>query len=76
VIVPVGALQAAELLCDPRSTAYVTKRTGGTKANLDVLRTGNAVVWPPGHNEPCWCGSQRKYKKCCGPVPAANDNPQ
>jgi transposase len=26
------------LVCDPRSKAYVTKRTGGTKANLDVLR--------------------------------------
>jgi transposase len=26
------------LLCDPRSKAYVKKRTGGTKANLDILR--------------------------------------
>ncbi|TQJ16364.1 SEC-C motif-containing protein [Kribbella jejuensis] len=24
------------------------------------------AVWPPGRNEPCWCGSARKYKKCCG----------
>lgn len=24
------------------------------------------VEWPPGRNEPCWCGSVRKYKKCCG----------
>ncbi|MCK9869503.1 SEC-C domain-containing protein [Nocardiopsis dassonvillei] len=22
--------------------------------------------WPPGRNEPCWCSSGRKYKKCCG----------
>ncbi|OOC54300.1 MULTISPECIES: SEC-C domain-containing protein [Nocardiopsis] len=22
--------------------------------------------WPPGRNEACWCGSDRKYKKCCG----------
>ncbi len=22
--------------------------------------------WPPGRNEPCWCGSGTKYKKCCG----------
>lgn len=21
--------------------------------------------WPPGRNEPCWCGSGLKYKKCC-----------
>jgi hypothetical protein len=26
--------------------------------------------WPPGRNEPCWCSSGRKYKKCCGPAPA------
>jgi hypothetical protein len=24
------------------------------------------TTWPPGRNEPCWCGSGRKYKKCCG----------
>jgi tetratricopeptide (TPR) repeat protein len=38
-----------------------------------LLRAGDAVVWPPGRNEPCWCASERKYKKCCGPVPAAED---
>jgi tetratricopeptide (TPR) repeat protein len=21
--------------------------------------------WPPQRNQPCWCGSGRKYKKCC-----------
>lgn len=24
------------------------------------------VTWPPERNRPCWCGSRRKYKKCCG----------
>ena len=24
------------------------------------------VPWPPERNHPCWCGSGRKYKKCCG----------
>lgn len=24
------------------------------------------LAWPPGRNEACWCGSGRKYKKCCG----------
>ncbi|WP_017577676.1 SEC-C domain-containing protein [Nocardiopsis kunsanensis] len=23
-------------------------------------------IWPPERNRPCWCGSARKYKKCCG----------
>jgi tetratricopeptide (TPR) repeat protein len=31
----------------------------------EQLRCGVAVRWPPGRNEPCWCASGRKYKKCC-----------
>jgi hypothetical protein len=27
-------------------------------------RTG--YLWPPERNSPCWCGSNSKYKKCCG----------
>jgi tetratricopeptide (TPR) repeat protein len=23
------------------------------------------VAWPPGRNDPCWCGSGKKYKRCC-----------
>ena len=34
------------------------------------MRDGEAISWPPGRNEPCWCGSGGKYKKCCGPAPA------
>jgi tetratricopeptide (TPR) repeat protein len=34
------------------------------------MRDGDAISWPPGRNQPCWCGSGRRYKKCCGPVPA------
>ena len=25
------------------------------------------IEWPPGRNDPCWCGSGAKYKKCCLP---------
>jgi hypothetical protein len=25
-----------------------------------------ATPWPPQRNDPCWCGSAAKYKKCCG----------
>jgi hypothetical protein len=24
------------------------------------------IAWPPERNAACWCGSGRKYKKCCG----------
>jgi tetratricopeptide (TPR) repeat protein len=27
---------------------------------------GETVPWPPRRNELCWCGSGRKYKRCCG----------
>jgi len=37
----------------------------------EQLRVGHAIGWPPGRNEPCWCGSERKYKKCCGRAGAA-----
>jgi hypothetical protein len=32
----------------------------------ELSRTGRAIPWPPGRNEPCWCLSGRKYKRCCG----------
>ncbi|MGH9120915.1 MAG: SEC-C metal-binding domain-containing protein [Acidimicrobiales bacterium] len=37
----------------------------------DIARRGAALPWPPGRNAPCWCGSGRKYKTCCGPTPIA-----
>ncbi|MCI2423173.1 SEC-C domain-containing protein [Saccharopolyspora sp. K220] len=32
----------------------------------EAARLGQATEWPPGRNDTCWCGSARKYKKCCG----------
>ncbi|WP_158888238.1 SEC-C domain-containing protein [Amycolatopsis anabasis] len=32
----------------------------------ELGRLGKGSPWPPGRNDPCWCGSGRKYKKCCG----------
>jgi tetratricopeptide (TPR) repeat protein len=32
----------------------------------ELNRTGRSIPWPPGRNEPCWCRSGRKYKRCCG----------
>jgi uncharacterized protein YecA (UPF0149 family) len=32
----------------------------------DLCRDPTRVIgWPPARNERCWCGSGRKYKKCC-----------
>jgi tetratricopeptide (TPR) repeat protein len=35
----------------------------------ELSRTGRALRWPRGRNEPCWCCSGRKYKRCCGANP-------
>ena len=44
---------------------------GRARYAAERLLDGDVVPWPPGRNEACWCGSQRKYKKCCGPAPPA-----
>lgn len=34
----------------------------------EIADRGEALAWPPGRNDPCWCGSGSKYKRCCGTV--------
>lgn len=34
--------------------------------SADLARRQEAIAWPPNRNQPCWCGSGRKYKQCCG----------
>ncbi|MFJ2008615.1 SEC-C domain-containing protein [Streptomyces chartreusis] len=40
---------------------------GDTRAHYaaNLAARGQATPWPPARNTPCWCGSTRKYKKCC-----------
>jgi uncharacterized protein YecA (UPF0149 family) len=33
---------------------------------------GHTLAWPPGRNQPCWCASGQKYKKCCGRPAGSN----
>ncbi|OLZ59449.1 hypothetical protein AV521_45315 [Streptomyces sp. IMTB 2501] len=46
----------------------LSPRDGDTRAEYaaDLASRGRAQAWPPPRNSPCWCGSSRKYKKCCG----------
>ncbi|WP_143121703.1 SEC-C domain-containing protein [Saccharopolyspora antimicrobica] len=37
-----------------------------TEFTAEAARLGQAAPWPPERNDACWCGSARKYKKCCG----------
>ena len=34
-------------------------------AQLAANADPGVIPWPRGRNQPCWCGSGRKYKKCC-----------
>lgn len=40
----------------------------GTRADYlhDRMAADAGTRWPPPRNGPCWCGSDGKYKKCCG----------
>mgnify|MGYP000866609181 FL=1 len=40
-------------------------------AHLAARRDPALIAWPPGRNQPCWCGSGRKYKKCCAATTSA-----
>jgi hypothetical protein len=35
--------------------------------SVEAVGRGPVLEWPPGRNDPCWCGSRVKYKKCCLP---------
>lgn len=41
-------------------------RMGGTATATTARAGGQAAGRKVGRNEPCPCGSGRKYKKCCG----------
>ncbi len=65
-VVPVRAAEfnpwVADNAPDERDPAQMRAQYAADVAR-DPSRT---VTWPPARNEPCWCGSGRKYKKCCG----------
>jgi hypothetical protein len=54
--------------CEESGYDPADRRSRGTYMHADARRTVAERRWPPGRNEPCWCGSERKYKRCCGAV--------
>ncbi len=44
-------------------------------AHLAAKGEPSVIPWPPDRNQPCWCGSDRKYKKCCGAAPSVDAEP-
>lgn len=49
-----------------RSVASPTEEDLQAYPDMRTVTTALAA-WPPDHFAPCWCGSRRKYKKCCRP---------
>ncbi|PKU75024.1 uncharacterized protein LOC110111636 isoform X1 [Dendrobium catenatum] len=49
----------------PKSFSEVQKLMGSTP--LDVARSNMPKSSKIGRNDPCSCGSGKKYKRCCGP---------
>ncbi|MBB5153785.1 SEC-C domain-containing protein [Saccharopolyspora phatthalungensis] len=65
---PVLATGSIEALVDFAASRGKPLDEPSTRAEFAAYTAsrGEAADWPPGRNNPCWCGSTRKYKKCCG----------
>lgn len=46
--------------------AATASARAGYAAALARAASFELIAWPPERNAPCWCGTGRKYKKCCG----------
>jgi tetratricopeptide (TPR) repeat protein len=55
--------------CEDHGHEPADRRSRGEFVDQE-REAGGGRRWPPGRNEPCWCGSERKYKRCCGAVSA------
>jgi hypothetical protein len=64
---PVLAPLDVEQLVAYANSEGIDPSEGSTRSRYaaELARTGNAMAWPPGRNDACWCGSGRKYKRCC-----------
>lgn len=45
-------------------------------AGADLPPTAVSPRHSPGRNDPCWCGSGRKYKRCCASIAAPHWTPR
>ena len=64
VVVPLTVARVHELAAANEFDAEAAEARA--RAAYEVAQDGGALPWPPGRNDPCWCGSGKKYKKCCG----------
>jgi tetratricopeptide (TPR) repeat protein len=75
-----GAARVTLVPASADGLARFAERTGGDPAEEHTRQAymeqiaSTGIEWPPARNAACWCGSSRKYKKCCG-NPAARRYP-
>ena len=81
----ISAIRAgtARMILSVRPRAQMTERKqvlNGTASLKDGVKkvkpTPVKKVEKAGPNDPCPCGSGKKYKKCCGGISASADNNQ
>ena len=60
------AIEAFQSWCrrNGRDSATSDARAGYA-ADQARAQAHDLITWPPERNQPCWCHSGRKYKKCC-----------
>jgi uncharacterized protein YecA (UPF0149 family)/predicted RNase H-like HicB family nuclease len=65
---PTIAALDVERLTDYADAQRLDADSGAARSRFaaELGRHDEVVSWPPGRNDPCWCGSGRKYKRCCG----------
>lgn len=60
-----GSIPEFVQFCEAESfPVYMSASQTEYAVHVKEMRGGTS--WPPGRNDGCWCGSGRKYKKCCG----------
>ena len=58
-----SAFAGAKSVNAPGGPAPKPARTGGDDAAIKTVRNDGPQI---GRNDPCWCGSGKKFKKCHG----------
>ena len=72
-----GAPSIRVVPADVDALCAFAERVGGSPTDsaiktrfVDTVPDRDMLAWPPPRNSACWCGSEIKYKKCCGrPMP-------
>ena len=68
-----GDVEGEPVLVEVATPELLAAITAGD--DTDAVAPGPMLAWPPGRNEPCWCGSRAKYKKCCLPRAREHSTP-